>query len=33
MKAVRNKIIEEEVRTKINYNKIKYYEDLKKEKN
>jgi len=33
LKAVRNKIIEEEVRTKINYNKIKYYEDLKKEKN
>jgi hypothetical protein len=29
---VRNKIIEEEVRKKINYNKMKCYEDLKKEK-
>lgn len=33
MKAVRNKIIDEEVRSKINYNKMKCYEDLKKEKN
>lgn len=33
MKFVRNKIIEEEVRRNINYNKMKCYEDLKKEKN
>jgi hypothetical protein len=30
---VRNKIIGEEVKRKINYNKKKCYENLKKEKN
>jgi hypothetical protein len=33
LKAVRNKKIEGKIRRKINYNKMKCYEDLKKEKN